>query len=115
MLCLPLPPQDQASEAMEVFNELMESEMSIIVPHITDIVGFCLEVGAELWLYYWFYVSDFKSDSHTGNFFDYVCLMCLRQVGGDTTLNDSLRVKALSCIAFLIKLKSKVTLTVCCF
>lgn len=39
--------QEQASEAMEVFNELMESEVSIIVPHVTDIVGFCLEVGAE--------------------------------------------------------------------
>lgn len=30
------------------------------------------------------------------------------QVGSDTTLNDALRVKALSCITFLIKLKSKV-------
>lgn len=42
--------QDQACEAMEVFNELMESEVSIIVPHIAEIVGFCLEVGAKLWL-----------------------------------------------------------------
>ncbi|XP_071341870.1 importin-4 [Trachinotus anak] len=66
--------QDQASEAMEVFNELMESEVSIIVPHVVDIVRFCLEVGS------------------------------------DTTLSDSLRVKALSCIAFLIKLKSKTVL-----
>ncbi|KAM8730911.1 importin-4 isoform 1-T1 [Acanthopagrus schlegelii] len=66
--------QDQASEAMEVFNELMESEVSIIVPHVTDMVHFCLEVGS------------------------------------DTTLSDSLRVKALSCIAFLIKLKSKTVL-----
>lgn len=32
---------------MEVFNELMESEVSIIVPHVTEIVRFCLEVGAE--------------------------------------------------------------------
>uniref|UniRef100_A0A8C4E282 Importin 4 n=1 Tax=Dicentrarchus labrax TaxID=13489 RepID=A0A8C4E282_DICLA len=66
--------QNQASEAMEVFNELMESEVSIIVPHIADIVRFCLEVGS------------------------------------DTALSDSLRVKALSCIAFLIKLKSKAVL-----
>nr|XP_020497292.1 importin-4 [Labrus bergylta] len=63
--------QDKASEAMEVFNELMESEVSIIVPHMADMVHFCLEAG------------------------------------GDVTLNDSLRVKALSCIIFLIKLKSK--------
>lgn len=66
--------QDQASTAMEVFNELMESEVSIIVPHISAIVSFCVEVGT------------------------------------DTTLSDSLRVKALSCIAFLIKLKSKTVL-----
>ncbi|XP_041735774.1 importin-4 [Coregonus clupeaformis] len=66
--------QGQASEAMEVFDELMESEVSIIVPHIAEIVNFCLEVSA------------------------------------DTTLTDSLRVKALSCIAFLIRLKSKTVL-----
>lgn len=30
---------------MEVFDELMESEVSIVVPHITEIVRFCLEVG----------------------------------------------------------------------
>lgn len=29
---------------MEVFDELMESEVSIVVPHITEIVQFCLEV-----------------------------------------------------------------------
>ncbi|XP_030625358.1 importin-4 [Chanos chanos] len=63
--------QDQASEAMEVFDELMESEVSIIVPHIAEVVRFCLEISA------------------------------------DTSLSDSLRVKALSCIALLIRLKSK--------
>lgn len=66
--------EDQASEAMEVFNELMESEVSIIVPHVPEMVRFWLEVGS------------------------------------DTSLSDSLRVKALSCIAFLIKLKSKTVL-----
>ncbi|XP_049604734.1 importin-4 [Syngnathus scovelli] len=66
--------ESQAGEAMEVFNELMESEVSIIVPHVADMVGFLLEVG------------------------------------GDSTLTDSLRVKALSCVAFLIKLKSKTVL-----
>lgn len=39
--------QDQASEAMEVFDELMESEVSIIVPHIAEIVHFCLEVRTQ--------------------------------------------------------------------
>lgn len=40
--------QGQASDAMEVFDELMESEVSIIVPHIAEIVHFCLEVRTEL-------------------------------------------------------------------
>ncbi|KAM9712667.1 importin-4 [Menidia menidia] len=66
--------QNQASEAMEVFIELMEIEVSVIVPHVADIVQFCLEVAS------------------------------------DTTLSDSLRVKALSCMTFLIKLKSKTVL-----
>ncbi|XP_023661748.2 importin-4 isoform X1 [Paramormyrops kingsleyae] len=66
--------QDQASEAMEVFDELMESEVSIIVPYISEVVQFCLEVSA------------------------------------DPGLSDSLRVKALSCIAFLVRLKSKAVL-----
>uniref|UniRef100_A0A8C9VW34 Importin 4 n=1 Tax=Scleropages formosus TaxID=113540 RepID=A0A8C9VW34_SCLFO len=36
-----------ASEAMEVFDELIESEVSILVPYISEIVYFCLEVCAE--------------------------------------------------------------------
>uniref|UniRef100_A0A3B1JNG4 Importin 4 n=1 Tax=Astyanax mexicanus TaxID=7994 RepID=A0A3B1JNG4_ASTMX len=60
-----------SSLIMFVFDELMESEVSIVVPHIAEIVRFCLEVGA------------------------------------DVALSDSLRVKALSCIALLIRLKSK--------
>ncbi|KAH0626147.1 hypothetical protein JD844_000940, partial [Phrynosoma platyrhinos] len=62
----------QASEAMEVFDELMETEVSIISQHVTEIVGFCLEIASN------------------------------------QALGDSLRVKALSCISFLIKLRSKV-------
>ncbi|XP_051883850.1 importin-4 [Pristis pectinata] len=63
--------QDQASEAMEVFDELMESEVSIIVPYLSQIVHFCLEIAAN------------------------------------PALGDNLRVKALSCVSFLIKLKGK--------
>ena len=47
MIGLSLSAQDHASEAMEVFIELMEIEVSIIVPHVADIVRFCLEVGSE--------------------------------------------------------------------
>uniref|UniRef100_A0A7N9B1U3 Importin 4 n=1 Tax=Mastacembelus armatus TaxID=205130 RepID=A0A7N9B1U3_9TELE len=46
LLGLSVSAQDKASEAMEVLNELMESEVSIIVPHVADIVRFCIEVGA---------------------------------------------------------------------
>uniref|UniRef100_A0A672L5E4 Importin-4-like n=1 Tax=Sinocyclocheilus grahami TaxID=75366 RepID=A0A672L5E4_SINGR len=66
--------QDQASEAMEVLDELMESEVSIVVPQQS---------------------SDF--------------------ISADVSLSDSLRVKALSCIAVLIKLKSKVTVFPCLY
>uniref|UniRef100_A0A669ELT2 Importin 4 n=1 Tax=Oreochromis niloticus TaxID=8128 RepID=A0A669ELT2_ORENI len=45
--CLIKADENQASEAMEVFNELMESEVSIIVPHVADIVRFFLEVRPE--------------------------------------------------------------------
>ena len=44
-MCVCVCVQDQASEAMEIFDELMESEVSIIVPHIVEIVHFCLEVS----------------------------------------------------------------------
>lgn len=66
--------EDQASEAMEVFDELLESEVSIIVPHLSDIVNFCLEIAAN------------------------------------KELGDSVRVKALSCVSSLIRLKGKAIL-----
>uniref|UniRef100_A0A674ICL5 Importin 4 n=1 Tax=Terrapene triunguis TaxID=2587831 RepID=A0A674ICL5_9SAUR len=63
-----------ASEAMEVFDELMESEVSVIVQHLSDVVGFCLEVASN------------------------------------RALGDALRVKALSTLSFLIKLRGKAVL-----
>nr|XP_048676131.1 importin-4 isoform X3 [Caretta caretta] len=63
-----------ASEAMEVFDELMESEVSVIVQHLSDVVGFCLEVASN------------------------------------RVLGDVLRVKALSTLSFLIKLRGKAML-----
>lgn len=42
--------KEKASEAMEVFDELMESEVSIIVPHIAEIVQFCLEVCPHIFI-----------------------------------------------------------------
>lgn len=51
-LCFPLYVQDHASEAMEVFNELIESEVSIIIPHVADIISFCLEVDSMSEFYY---------------------------------------------------------------
>uniref|UniRef100_A0A8C4SHZ2 Importin 4 n=1 Tax=Erpetoichthys calabaricus TaxID=27687 RepID=A0A8C4SHZ2_ERPCA len=66
--------QDQASEAMEVFDEMMDSEVAIIVPHLSIMVHFCLEISAN------------------------------------NSLEDSLRVKALSCIGSLIRVKGKAIL-----
>ncbi|XP_018412184.1 PREDICTED: importin-4 [Nanorana parkeri] len=61
----------QACEAMEVFDELMESEVSVIVYYLAEVIHFCLEIAVN------------------------------------KSLSDDLRVKALYCIRFLIKLKSK--------
>ncbi|KAJ6653043.1 hypothetical protein lerEdw1_010129 [Lerista edwardsae] len=64
----------QASEVMELFDELMETAMSVIAQNLSEVVGFCLEMASN------------------------------------PTLGDNLRVKALSCISFLIKLKGKAIL-----
>ncbi len=37
--------QDQAAEAMEVFDELLESEVSVVVPHIKSVMEFCMQVN----------------------------------------------------------------------
>ncbi|XP_068094207.1 importin-4 [Hyperolius riggenbachi] len=63
--------ETQACEAMEVFDELMENEVSVIVHYLADVIHFCLEIAVN------------------------------------KSLSDDLRVKALYCIRFLIKLKSK--------
>lgn len=41
-----LIPQDeqQATEALEIFDELVESEVTVIVPHIKLVLDFCLQV-----------------------------------------------------------------------
>ncbi|XP_067389258.1 LOW QUALITY PROTEIN: importin-4 [Emydura macquarii macquarii] len=36
-----------ATEAMEVFDELLESEASVVVQHLADVVAFCLEVASN--------------------------------------------------------------------
>nr|XP_022312451.1 importin-4-like isoform X1 [Crassostrea virginica] len=63
--------EDQACELLEVFDEMLECEVSIIVPHIKSTLEFCLQVGSR------------------------------------TDLGDGIRVKALSFVASLIRLKKK--------
>ena len=36
--------QDKACDAMELFDELVESEVSIVTPHLKALVEFCLQV-----------------------------------------------------------------------
>nr|XP_006824744.1 PREDICTED: importin-4-like [Saccoglossus kowalevskii] len=66
--------EDHACEAMELFDELVECEVSIVVPHIKILVEFCLEVAAN------------------------------------ADLGDNIRVKALSFISWLTRLKKKAIL-----
>ncbi|XP_063971757.1 importin-4-like isoform X1 [Lytechinus pictus] len=66
--------EDQGCEAMEVFDELVECEVSIIVPHLKSVLEFCCQVASN------------------GN------------------LGNNARVKALSFISWLTKLKKKTIL-----
>ncbi|XP_072169720.1 importin-4-like isoform X2 [Diadema setosum] len=66
--------EDQGCEAMEVFDELVESEVSIIVPHLKSVLEFCC------------------------------------QVASNKELGNNARVKALSFISWLTKLKKKTIL-----
>ena len=36
--------QDKACDAMEIFDELVESEVSIVTPHLKALIEFCLQV-----------------------------------------------------------------------
>jgi hypothetical protein len=36
--------KDKACEAMEIFDELVESEVSIVTPHLVPLMEFCLKV-----------------------------------------------------------------------
>ena len=36
--------QDKACSAMEIFDELVESEVAIVTPHVKLLVEFCLQV-----------------------------------------------------------------------
>ncbi|XP_076983213.1 importin-4 isoform X2 [Tamandua tetradactyla] len=71
-----LIPVDEAKacEALEVLDELLESEVPIITPHLSEVLTFCL------------------------------------QVAGNVALGDAVRVRVLSCLTFLIKVKSKALL-----
>ncbi|CAH1269854.1 IPO4 [Branchiostoma lanceolatum] len=63
--------EDQACEALEIFDELVECEVAIVVPHLKDIMQFCLEVSSN------------------------------------AELGDNIRVKALSFVSWLTRLKKK--------
>ena len=39
--------KEQACEALEIFDELMETEVAIVLPHIKSIIEFCLEIAAN--------------------------------------------------------------------
>ncbi|XP_076449742.1 importin-4-like [Babylonia areolata] len=63
--------EEKACEALELFDELLETEVAIITPHLKPFVQFCLQVSAK------------------------------------TEFTDELRVKAMSFIASLTRLKKK--------
>ena len=38
-------PQELACECLELFDELVECEVSVLVPHIKLVIQFCLDVS----------------------------------------------------------------------
>ncbi len=42
-----LPPQDRACEGMELFDELIESDVTIVVSHLSSVMSFCLGVATN--------------------------------------------------------------------
>ncbi|XP_021506047.1 importin-4 [Meriones unguiculatus] len=64
----------KACEALEALDELLESELPIITPHLSEVLTFCLEVAKNV------------------------------------ALGDTLRVRILCCLTFLVKVKSKALL-----
>merc|ERR1712106_1298403 len=39
--------QDKAMQAIDIFDELIESEVSIVVPHIKPMVELCLKISQD--------------------------------------------------------------------
>ncbi|KAK2193044.1 hypothetical protein NP493_18g10006 [Ridgeia piscesae] len=62
---------EKAVEALEIFDELVESDISVIVPHLKTILEFCLNIGAT------------------------------------QGLGNGVRIKALSFVSWLVRLKKK--------
>ncbi|XP_050398948.1 importin-4 [Patella vulgata] len=66
--------EDEACECMELFDELLESEVAVLVPHVKTVVEFCLQVAAQ------------------------------------SSLGDAVRVKAMSFISSLTRMKKNAIL-----
>jgi hypothetical protein len=81
-----------AVDALEIFDELVECEVGVIVPHIKTILEFCLHVRIILVV-----LSVFQ-------------FICGFQVGANKQLGSKVRVKALSFISWITRLKKKVNI-----
>lgn len=43
----PLSSQDKACDAMELFDELVECEVGMVIPHLATLINFCLEIAGN--------------------------------------------------------------------
>lgn len=43
----PLSSQDKACDAMELFDELVECEVGMVIPHLASLINFCLEIASN--------------------------------------------------------------------
>lgn len=88
--------QEQAIDALDIFYELIECEVTVLVPHVKNVIEFCMEVNSILVLLS--YLSRYSCIE--------IVLFCCK-IGKDARFGDNLRIKAMAFIMCVIRVKRK--------
>lgn len=105
---------------MEIFDELVESEVSIVTPHLKTLVEFCLQVCDAQFMDIVLWKCSQASSCYCIHSVLCVCITiiisadaiyinCL-QIASNSTCGDNLRIKALYFVSWLARIKPKVSL-----
>ena len=109
---------------MEIFDELVESEVSIVTPHLKTLVEFCLQVCTDT---QFMDIVSWKCSQASScccihsvlcvciinstiiSSADAIYINCL-QIASNSTCGDNLRIKALYFVSWLARIKPKASL-----